>query len=209
MVVAELGRVPDGWQRCALAFLEARCWQRAAVPLQQQFRLETESLRRLAKSPRPKSRWWTGALTLAAVFLLAFGIGTFLPNPWNRSPSGPWAQHQPPATSLDNRLASGQNPPPATEIAPPQAAGDLYLGNLTLVNDSGRKIDVPVYDWNQQVAEQLLYQSPPLSSEVFRHLKRHQVRSYQSYVPVRLEDGRRVVVPVQELDITPVVANAY
>jgi hypothetical protein len=54
-----------------------------------------------------------------------------------------------------------------------------------------------------------MYRSQPLSPDLVRQLKRHQVRSSRSYLPVRLEDGRQIVLPVQEVDITPVGGTAY
>jgi hypothetical protein len=89
------------------------------------------------------------------------------------------------------------------------AASDLYLGNVGLVSEGGRGLDVPVYDWNQQVADELLYGSAPLPTQMTRQLKRHNVRSSRSYLPVQLEDGRRVVFPVQEVKITPVRGTPY
>ena len=68
---------------------------------------------------------------------------------------------------------------------------------------------MPVYDWNQQVAEELMYRSQPLSPDLVRQLKRHHVRSSRSYLPVQLEDGRQVVLPVQEVDIVPVGGTTY
>ncbi len=32
-LLARLDQIPDGWRRCAGAFLEARCWQRTAQSL--------------------------------------------------------------------------------------------------------------------------------------------------------------------------------
>ena len=99
--------------------------------------------------------------------------------------------------------------PAVSDLQSPAPSTDLYLGDLTLVGDGGSRIDVPVFDWDQQVADQLMYPAEPISPDIYQHLKRHQVRSSRSYLPVRLQDGRQVVLPVQEVNITPVVGVPY
>jgi len=229
-VIAQLSQTPDGWRRCALAFLEARCWQRAAQHVQEL----SDPQQNLAKPPRAKppltqppldearpsriankrdtvsksrlSIHWPGALALCALFLLAFGVGTLLPSPWNRSsqPEGPSG-----AVPLVDSAAQPTAPVHMVAQDQPVNSEDLLLGNVTFVDNSGSQFDVPVYDWNEQFAEELMYGSQNLSPEFLQQLKRHQVRSHQSYVPVRLKDGRRVVVPVQKFEIVPVGGTAY
>ena len=222
-VIAHVSQLPDGWRRCALAFLEARCWQRAA-----------RQVRELSAAPSPQPRGkamllppsqdapagsssaertlrWPGMLALCALFLLAFGVGSLLPNAWNRlagrHPALPVRPSQP--VIHDHLL------PAASDALASQGGGQgidsqgLLLGNVTLVDNSGRSLEVPVYDWNQEVAEQLMYRAVPLSPDVLQQLKRLQVRSHRSYVPVRLQDGRQVVVPVHEVEVVPVGGTAY
>ncbi len=152
---------------------------------------------------------WTSLLVMAAVFLLAFGVGTLLPRGRDRSSQIDVVQPPTLPARGENALANDHHPvgQPTTDTT--RSAGNLYLGDLKLVSDTGKEIEVPVYDWNQQVAEELMYRSQPLSPDIVRQLKRHQVRSSRSYFPVRLQDGRQVVLPVQEVDITPVRGTAY
>ncbi len=267
-VIAQLSQMPDGWRRCALALLEARCWQRVArhvqelmgperqrdggqegdwgrhgvrrplgqnIPLVQAGWPSRFALRRTGFPTDRRSMHWPTTLALCALLLLALGVGALLPRPWSHPavPVPATAQH------IDQRAApvqlvddgASQSRPSAGSVAQgsaiqntviqdaviqdavmqdrPATAEDLLLGNLTLVDNSGHQFDVPVYDWNQQVADQLMSRSQPLSSEFVRRLKRHRVRSHQSYVPLQLRDGRRVIVPVQELEIVPMGGTAY
>ena len=223
-VIARLDQAPDGWRRCALAFLETRCWQRATVTWQEP---AGGTASRISLSP-PKTEQrgtgarrrgggtirWPGALAMCALFLLAFTVGMLLPKHGHRSPPRQIAQPDAQGQPIDHALAQAN--PASTTSTLPQAgstgsidSADLLLGNLSFVDNTGRQYHLPVYDWNQQVAEQLMYPSQPLSSEFVQHLKRHQVRSHQSYVPVKLDDGRQVVFPVQEVDIVPVGGTAY
>lgn len=228
--IARLKEAPDGWKRCALAFLEARCWQRTARQISDSSASGQKSAQGTHGSfpaaqppvtPRPRKRpqWpmrWAGVLALSALFVAAFTAGICIPTPWRQS--GPHSARQPAtSTQLADRKkpAAHEQARPTedrhslVERQPPAASQELLLGNLTLVDDSGHKFDIPVYDWNEQVAERLMYHSQALSPEFFEHLKRHRVRSHQSYLPVKLQDGRQVVVPVQKLEIVPVGGAAY
>lgn len=209
-LLAQLDQIPNGWRRCALAFLEARCWQQTTHAL---LARETASTQVALPNRRPPLRLgspWMSLVALAAVFLVAFGVGTWLPRR-DLAPSHDALVQSP--TPPDKQLAPvtlahdpAQPTPPQIE---PANAEDLYLGDLKLVNDAGQEIAVPVYDWNQQVAKEIWHGSQPLPADVVSQLKRHQVRSQRGYVPVRLQDGRQVVLPVQEVDIVPVGGIAY
>src|SRR5262245_40719061 len=71
---------PEGWRRCALAFLEAQSWREELGQVAHGRASETKE----TKSPVPsvavvrKSVWATGAmwLAMAAGLLVAFGLGT-------------------------------------------------------------------------------------------------------------------------------------
>jgi hypothetical protein len=213
-LLARLDDLPDGWRRCALALLESRCWQRAAGVMTHAWH-NNDHNRQPAAARRLGSPWraqpWMSALLIAATFVLAFGIGNLFPRRGDRSGGGPLVQ---PSTSTrpggpDTALTQIHNAPADPRAGQVEAPADRYLGNVRFVNEAGGEIDVPVYDWNQQAAEELLYRSQPLSPELVRQLKRHHVRSSRSYLPVRLQDGREVVVPVQEVDIMPVGGTVY
>jgi hypothetical protein len=208
-VIARLEESPDGWRRCALAFLENRCWQRVAQAVTQPCSGDLQAAVIRPAGATRRTQPWAWALLMAAIFLVAFGIGTFL-RPIGHNASRPEiARPGAPALPASPTLAQDNNArrPPGDQGV--ESAGDLYLGNLKLVNDAGSEIDVPVYDWDQHMVEELMYHSQPLPPELVPRLKRHQVRSSQSYVPVQLQDGRTVVVPVQEVDITRVGGTAY
>ena len=213
-VLRQLEQTPEGWRRCALTFLENRLWYNEIQHL--------PALRKPVAHPAPprhtdRGSWhnhWTWALALAALFLLAVSIGQMLPPWWpsESAPTGPTIASQPATPST---IAAAQPEPPsgpsARVMKPPvlAAAADQPVGNLTFVDDSGHSVEVPVFDWNRQNADRLLFQPEPLPQELVHSLKRHEVRRHQRYVPVQLKDGRHVLVPIQELDIVPVTGTAY
>src|SRR4051794_31390065 len=70
---------PEGWRRCALAFLEAQSW-REEIGQVARDRVAKPKESKPSPSPLPAShklRWGTGAtwLAMAASLLLAFGLG--------------------------------------------------------------------------------------------------------------------------------------
>ncbi|MCU0962447.1 MAG: hypothetical protein MUF48_20305 [Pirellulaceae bacterium] len=206
-VMARLADTPDGWQRCAWTFLEHRCWQRAASALTCASHRVPAGDRAVPAAP-PHPRWkGTHLLALAATFLVALGVGLFVPRTPFRAANQD-AAVAPPGPAAPS-LAAHTPADVGSPWSAPAAADDLYVGDLRLVNDSGKEIDVPVYDWDQRVAQELLYHAQPLPTELVNQLKRHQVRSSRSFLPVQLQDGRHVVLPVQEVDITPVGGVAY
>ena len=218
-LLLQLERDPSGWRRCALAFLEARCWQREMGRLRQRVgadclgaRLERLDQASSHAKPRHGSHWgWSvWALTIAATFLMAFTVGRFLPHSWRDGPPpNMLAQPRPQDRSQETLVARPTLPSPEAASSEYLASYNEPIGNLTLVDDSGRQFEVPVYNWHQGTADQMMSRGGPLPPELVRGLKRHEVRQYQRDVPVKLGDGRQVVVPVQELDIVPLRSAAY
>ena len=209
-VLEQLERTPGGWRHCALAFLEARCWRQEVMAMREQMQtppLPVAQSKSPSSTPYPLS--WRTVLAAAAVLLIAVGVGTYLPQPWGAEQQG--AADRPAsgtATALESVANSAAEHPPLglRDLA---RARILPVANLTFVDDSGRQVQVPIFNWDEQVADQLLYRSQPLPNNLLRSLKRHEVRRRQRYVPVELEDGRHAVVPVQELDIVPVSVTTY
>ncbi len=218
-LLAQLERTPDGWRRCALAFLEAQCWRRAAIAGQLDATtpeaVQPVYLAAREESPADRRHFdWPAALALCAVVLLALGIGIGWPR--GESPLGPTVNLDPSESSqLPDHALARMGARPEDPMVLPSAVGeptpsdDLLAGNVSFVDHAGQRHSLPVYNWNQQVAQQLMYPTQPLPPEFVRNLKRHEVRSHQSYMPVKLDDGRQVVFPVQEVEILPVSGTAY
>ncbi len=84
-----------------------------------------------------------------------------------------------------------------------------------MVMDGGpqgqREIHYPVIDSPGDDNRWLEERQPVVPQELRAALERlgHQVRERRQFVPVDLEDGRRMVVPVDEVQFTPVSARSY
>jgi hypothetical protein len=154
---------------------------------------------------------------VAASFLIAFGLGTFFRSWWPAMLGG----------SLDTPIVQETSQPVSPEAvavipAPPSsptARPPEPSGNVTLVVDEGNgagsedpwEIDLPVYELSPENAGWLARQHAQIPAEVRRALQRmgHDVRWDQRFVPLEHEDGRRVVVPVERVEITPVGRHRY
>jgi hypothetical protein len=149
---------PDGWKRCALAFLEAQCWGEALRPV------AAEAARPVVISQSTSSRAvgrFRTPVTLAAGMLLAFAVG------WGvrggvapRLASGPVAK-LPASAATDPRPVTVPAPRDTPEPVPPapsvatleplvkewQRRGYRVEHNPRVVSmelRNGRKLDVPV-----------------------------------------------------------------
>jgi hypothetical protein len=90
------------------------------------------------------------------------------------------------------------------------------IGNVRLVTDGpgGEPLpagEVPVYDVGQDLERYLSQDTPALAPELVELLRQrgHGVQHARQYVPIRLEDGRQIVVPLDGYQITPVRGPAY
>ncbi len=206
-LLLKLDAWPTGWRRCALAFLEAQLWG--------------NELKRLALSPAtlalddrlspsrtnsPANIAWPGAarwLALAAALLIAFTLGT------RQRPAG----SMPLAGSASPAIQAGKM---ATLTPPPmgrQAQRDDDALTLWVRDDSGtqRPLRVPLVDAGTLDREYGVRFQPGLPSTVRDQLQDRgfQVQSRQRYAPLWLENGRPMIVPVEDTKIVPVSENVY
>ncbi|HJT35002.1 MAG TPA: hypothetical protein VJ783_23440 [Pirellulales bacterium] len=191
-------REPDGWRRCALAFLDAQSWSSV---LGQMARGDSEVIERmlsndpLLSAPAagapvvelPKATiapaWLVPALALAASVLVAFSLGL-------------WAR--------GGMFGAG----PA--IAAKGASDKVRLvadGPAGAADDS----QMPVAEGQGVNEDWLSGQPTAMPREIEQALERlgHRVRQQRQLVPIPLEDGRRVMVPVDQIDVQPMTDRDY
>jgi hypothetical protein len=208
---------PEGWRRCALAFLEAQSWRQelsaaaqpgaVAVPAVALPAARSESLK-----TRPL-RFWIGPLAMAASFFLAFSLGLLWrgwapgePRIADQRPmdSGQVASNEQSEQPPRGQLAGGQG----SALAGGQGPASRPLANVRLVVDgpqgASQEIELPVMEGGS-LDELLSGQGSAIPAEVQRALERlgHRVRQRRQLVPFDLEDGRRLIVPVDEIDVHP------
>jgi hypothetical protein len=203
-LLLRLERSPDGWRRCAAAFLEAQAWRGEARGM-------------LADEPRP-----VAALTPASVAAsrpsfqiwmpVALAAGLLVATTWvfwNGNSGGivPGGRQAGNPAAAPTTLAG--RPGVQTENHPNGNARALPR-NLQLVVDGGpggrRNVEVPLVDADEMDRALFGQWSSGLPPEVIRLLEQngHQVVRERKLMPVDLEDGRRVVVPMDQVEIRPV-----
>lgn len=231
-LLAALDEEPGGWRRCALAFVEAAVWRGALGDMTSPAMCEPHSRvsampvgRRAAELRAARSAWMYAA-ALAASVLLAFACGRHLAAP-AREPIQPVAHSPAPAAHSPAPVA--QLPvAPAPQGALPadspvvQAAwkrvqvkvGDAAAGQPDTV-------DVPCLDvsqWDtaalqasQLESQWLAVQSSALPDELLQSLREtgYAVQTQRQWWPLDMGDGRRVVVPIEQVEVRYVGGQFY
>lgn len=180
---------PGAWRRCALAFLEAQSWRwqltrAAAEPLAK----STVSVQPLPRERR-RSRIWTSWLATAACALVAFGIGRSVPR---SEPTIPTTKSERAIVPEDDLVL----------VDEPEWIDDATWERLTLAGE-GEDLDDPLQLFLARDEQGVdLADSHAISERFLEQLELAgwQITREQRLVPVSLSDGRRVVVPIEEVD---------
>jgi hypothetical protein len=222
-LLRSLDERPDGWRRCALAFLEAQAWSRELRAVQQEAaagpltRCQSEAGLRHAAAASAVGRRWPLYLAIAASFLLMFGLGVAFRGGLSWMGEG---RQEPPMVRRDQRTAppnafanGGESVPPSSPI---ESLRPQPGGHVRLVMDRGdgsvsESVELPVVELSPQNAWLLSGQGLAIPPEVRRDLQRQgrQLQQRRHVVPVRTQDGRQIVIPVQQWELTPVGGQRY
>jgi hypothetical protein len=226
VLLAALDTQPDGWRRCALAFLAAQTWgqtsqdlvvegaRAAGIRSRQTLEESRSPVQTLAnsatKGPSSTSRNWVwGSFAVAASFALAFVLGLA---------AGEWFG----SDSPDDRIVVAPQPPTAPLVTPAEMSAAPHVdwldegpqaaeGSMTLVvgrdNDGpGRTVRAPVLDAGPLESWLSWDTQSGLPRELVEHLEAsgHRVQRHRRVAPVDLDDGRRMMVPVVDYEIVKV-----
>lgn len=219
-LLESLAREPDGWRRCALAFLEAQAWQREfpAVRAEGFVGAATESreIPPPAQSTRSGSGWsgwsvWTGRFALAASWFLVFalGAGTYqivfttsdrgAMSPLAGTRSGEW----PGATPLDTgKLAAADAFEGTAEPAEPTGL------ELQIADPHGNILDqfvMPVERAGLAGSSYPTTTEPAIPDELADAAEalKYDMRANRTFVPVAVQNVGNVVVPIDRIDLQP------
>ncbi len=224
-LLAELDQRPCGWKQCAMGFLEAQAWRREFGSMLggddrgSQTTVEPVS----AKS----TSMWPAPLAVAASFLMALGLGLMLGRQW----TGPDAIAPGPNDVVEQTPddvaprpvdVPGPVDPPAlaedtrNQTTPEAPFGASPVGDVTLIvrdaaGQTPREIQLPVYEADSTDGPWLGANASAVPIELRRALERsgHRVRRQQRWVPVDLDDGRQMVVPIEDVEIVPVGRHGF
>jgi hypothetical protein len=208
-LLLKLDNQTDGWRRCALAFLEAQAWGKECRALTSTPVKEPTVQPAVQRSAWPNSRW-TSFLAIAASFFVAFGLGL-------ASRGVTWFDRREPV-QFAQRASPPEKSPTAAAASTPVVVEDRspqwdtvtvsLAGNQDGIAES---FDLP-FVTGEGIDEQWLRSQPSaVPPQVLRALERlgHQVERQRAYLPIDLNDGRRVVVPVDQFNVRYVGERSY
>ncbi|MCX7428138.1 MAG: hypothetical protein NTW96_21220 [Planctomycetia bacterium] len=209
---------PGGWRRCALAFLEAQSWKRELGTLARKPLSRTpestpaadETVGRVKGDQRRRRSpgWITTGLGMAASFLLAVGL-TMLSRDLRRpaapglAPSGQLAGMTGSEFGSPGILTP-RSPLGGSRRAPGQRGNVQVVGMAALDPDGvSRTARLPAVsqdrldeDWLRNAPSAI----PDGVAQAFEHAG-HDVSRSRQLLPMRMKDGRQLMVPVDQLDI--------
>ncbi len=186
-----LDRDPDGWRRCALAFLEDQAWRQALAvaprPSAGLIEVAVTAPPRPRRSPRRLS---LAAGVIAATFAAGFAVGG--------------ASRGPDAVELVHQDAPKPDVAPSRPPLGEEAVREV--GWINLVDPSAGETPprrVPILS-GPGLDERWLRDRPPAVSDYQRarwERQGYQVEEHRRLVSVVLDDGRRVSIPVDEVAV--------
>jgi hypothetical protein len=202
-LLASLDDEPGGWRRCALAFLEAQAMRRELAAVRSGDPKPPMPARKPRREQSEVAKFdWRLPLGMAASFVAALTLGMILPDLWRTVDSSP-----PPSTNIAQHEPGGA-------VASPDLPRPIGNAQLVVDGPGGTATSagqVPIYDVPGGMDSYFSAAGSTVPVQWINELKRrgHQVEHGEQYVPVDLEDGRRAVIPVESLKITPVSRRAY
>jgi hypothetical protein len=230
-LLGRLDDEPGGWRQCALAFLEAQCWKQSLGGIFDEGSRSagvSPAWEASGKSPpwgdagetpalqttNPQRSPWAGRLRLfsamAASFLLALWVGSLGYRMWPGHTSGIGTLGEIAQNNVEvHRMPLPDQPASRLAVASPDRRSTSNPWQLVTVSaPSGQGASqplmrVPAIERNN-IDEQWLRNVPSaIPDDVARALARtgHQVQQRRELLPVPMNDGRRLVVPVDKVDI--------
>jgi hypothetical protein len=210
-LLASLDDMPGGWRRCALAFLEAQAWTDEFGELLGERTSEPPAAASTRGSWKP--RRWGAFFAVAASVLVAFALGAVLRDaftdrdltvgPDQRGMVASLPSEVGPAARVENQ---GEAARPGVVEGAPRGSGGWHT--VTLAVDQGPEqepelVQIPVRQWDDVDDPWPEGLAPAVPPQLLEGLKRAGVRFRQDrrLVPIRLEDGRQLVLPVDQVEV--------
>jgi hypothetical protein len=210
-----LDREPDGWKRCALAFLEDHCWRESlrlvGEPKSTSFTAELTSFTPSNVHPSRIRRPWLARAVAVSAVAASFALG--------------WLGHQARSRPLPDETIAARSresvtkPQASSQAESPAMSADDAPGpkHLATVNPREQVTTVarlrvgsadstnalPILAGPGINTEWLKNQPPPVSQYGQAVLQQHgyQVDQRRRLISATLADGRRVTVPIDQVQI--------
>jgi len=220
-LLASLDQEPNGWRRCALAFLEAQCWKNELGDLRKNVPAGSSAITPVAWSTKqhlPSFRLWGTLLAMAASFLLVLGAGAWWQHSGNKL-GGVFGD------AGSNQIAGKMGKQSATILSEAQTAVAQASAQPEVSStpwqwvqlspagstDSDQVVQLPAVQ-RDRIDQQWLQSLPsPIPENVLRALRHggYEVQTQQELMPMALKDGRRLIVPVDQVELHYVGNKTY
>ena len=227
-LLAGLDKTSDGWRRCALAFLEDQCLRQTcgsagadlkskpmtASPARKPSDIKPSDRAQYRRRPKTVAKAAGMLLTVAATFLITLGLGSMI---WNADQQGhlgtSGGQQQAGITAA--QIAEPTDPRDGALVHDKEVVlpGTYQTVTITDKRPDGtkRSIQLPAVVQNG-IDETRLRETPfAIPTELVQSFQKagHNVHQSRRLVPFRMKDGRRLVVPVDQLDVQYVGNQDY
>lgn len=210
--IKRLDREPDGWKRCALAFLEAQCWRESFPAIEDDLRGSpgdvTPTPRSEPSSARTSTAKWRRFALAACLGAMAFSLGWWL-HPDRRPLAGrewtsPVVAEKPVRRSrvvgMDDSPDRAEVVPGATRVDEPPAI--TTVGRLRVGTSEGSPA-VPIMGGPGIDERWVADQPPPITEHQIALLQQggYQVDRQRRLITATLRDGRRLAVPIDRFRV--------
>jgi hypothetical protein len=193
-----LDTAPDGWRRCALAFLEAQAWRAALAPAAKKAAAADPDFDPLPF--RPKARPGRSRLAplarFAALLLVGFLAGRLTFSPADRTGPAPLVVEADPSSPAAEA--------PEAEPAQPEPVAYLTLTSHDTAADPADSPGVPLYAGPGLDDDWLRSQPSFVPEEVRKELENrgYQLDSQRRLISVQVDnEGRYISVPVDNVSL--------
>lgn len=205
-ILTALDARPDGWRRCALAFLQARAWKDGLETLTPDFRLKA-NLTLFDGMPTMPSRaapqmvrsHSVRLLALAASLGIAFFLGVFVNSRWmnvGNLASDQRAAADPQSIRQGDAATPGGDSNVDGSGVHVAAKPTLTMAFVNNQGDVARQFQIPMVEAEQLNLRWLARHPAAVSPKEVELLedRGYRVDQERFYVPIRLEDGRQAIV---------------
>jgi hypothetical protein len=211
-LIMALENQPDGWRRCALAFVESQAWRgelrritAVGGTVNQPISINRSARRNTAIHAL---RW----LAVATSVLVAFTLGIAAHSWWPAAATNQPAKivtvppEEPIAASPEKYVAAVAEPN-STGAVGSAASGKWQALKVTIPTADGQgeqTVEVPLVAAGEQEVKSMLAKQQPLLSDVALQALEstgHEVQQHRAYYPVQLQDGMQAVLPVDFVEV--------
>jgi hypothetical protein len=209
---------PGGWRRCALAFLESQCWQQTFGRMAR----ESAADETPARPIRASRARWSGhlgtLLAMAACFLVAFWVGSRVQQMRRDQLMAPAGMTGELARAVPAQSIPILSPQPDRSLARTMSAapGSGPWRMVTVAGpagpaSAGSALRVPAVERDRLDPQWLRSLPPAIPDDVMQALDRtgHRIEQHRELVPVPLQDGRQLVMPVDQVKVHYVGNGTY